>query len=95
MECDNCGLTSRVKALEEDVRRNQNTHKEFYGKFEALQTQHAIIDERYSQIQTTLVQIQTDLKGLMAKPGKRWESLVSTVLQWAVLAVLAAAVAIK
>ena len=95
MECDTSGLAARVKALEEDGQHNKTTHREFYNKIEALYRQQAVIDERYSQIQTTLVQIQTDLKGLMAKPGKRWESLVSTVLQWAVLAVLAAAVAMK
>lgn len=95
MECERCGLEARVTALEEDIKRNQTTHREFYEKFEALGRQQAVIDERYSQIQTTLVQIQADLKDLKDKPGKRWENLVSAALQWLVLAMLAAVIVFK
>lgn len=95
MDCDNCAMRQRVEALEKDIERNQNTHREFYGKFEALGKQQAIIDERYSQIQSTLVEIQADLRALKDKPAKRWESLANAVLQWLVLAVLAAVIVFK
>ena len=52
-------------------------------------------DERYGAIQATLAQIQADLKELKEKPGKRWESIVGAVLQWAVLAILAAVMVFK
>lgn len=95
MECEHCGLEKRVADLEKDSERNQHTHKEFYGKFEELGKSQAVADERYSAIQATLVSIQADLKELKEKPGKRWESVVQTVLQWVVVAILAAVVVFK
>lgn len=95
MDCDTCTIKQRVESLEKDVERNSTTHREFYGKFETLGKQQAVIDERYSQIQTTLVEIQADLRALKEKPGKRWESLASAILQWAVLAILAAVVVFR
>ena len=95
MECEHCGLEKRVADLEKDSERNQHTHKEFYGKFEELGRGQAVADERYSVIQATLVSIQADLKELKEKPGKRWESVVQTVLQWVVVAILAAVVVFK
>lgn len=95
MECEHCGLEKRVADLEKDSERNQHTHKEFYGKFEELGRGQAVADERYSAIQATLVSIQADLKELKEKPGKRWESVVQTVLQWVVVAILAAVVVFK
>ena len=49
----------------------------------------------FRSIQATLVSIQADLKELKEKPGKRWESVVQTVLQWVVVAILAAVVVFK
>lgn len=95
MDCEHCGLEKRVSDLERDSERNQHTHKEFYGKFEELGKSQAVTDERYTTIQATLVSIQADLSELKAKPGKRWEGIVGSVLQWAVLAVLAAVVVFK
>lgn len=95
MDCEHCGLEKRVSDLERDSERNQHTHKEFYGKFEELGRGQAVADERYSAIQATLVSIQADLKELKEKPGKRWESVVQTVLQWVVVAILAAVVVFK
>ena len=95
MDCENCVMKQRVEALEKDIERNQTTHREFYGKFEALGKQQAIIDERYSNIQATLVDIQADLRAIKEKPAKRWENITNAVLQWLVLAVLAAVVVLK
>ena len=95
MECEHCGFEKRVADLEKDSERNQHTHKEFYGKFEELGKGQAVADERYGAIQATLAQIQADLKELKEKPGKRWESIVGAVLQWAVLAILAAVMVFK
>ena len=92
---ENGSIEVRVAAIEKDMERNSTAHREFYGKFEALGKQQAVIDERYSQIQAILAQIQTDLKELKEKPGRRWESLTNAVLQWVVLAILGAVIIFK
>lgn len=88
-------LEARVDAIEKDLERNSVAHREFYGKFEVLGKQQAVIDERYTQIQAILSQIQTDLKDLKEKPAKRWENITNAVMQWVVLAVLAATLVFK
>lgn len=83
MNCEECKLEERVTALEKDSERNQGTHREFYGKFEAIAVQSALTDERYNAITATLSEIKKDLGDLKAKPGKRWEGIVDKAL-WAV-----------
>lgn len=90
MVCEDCKLAERVKALEQDSGCNQVTHREFYSKFEGLAVQTALTDERYAAIMASLVKLETVIEELKGKPGKRWESVVNTALQWVVVAFLAA-----
>jgi predicted branched-subunit amino acid permease len=90
--CDDCKLEERVKALEQDSGRNQTTHREFYSKFEGLAVQTALTDERYAAIMTSLAKLETVIEELKGKPGKRWETMVQSTLQWLVVAVLGAIV---
>ena len=90
MVCEDCKLEERVRALEQDSGRNQTTHREFYSKFEGLAVQTALTDERYAAIMTSLAKLETVIEELKGKPGKRWESVVNTALQWVVVAFLAA-----
>jgi predicted branched-subunit amino acid permease len=92
MACDDCKLEERVKALEQDSGRNQTTHREFYSKFEGLAVQTALTDERYAAIMTSLAKLETVIEELKGKPGKRWETMVQSTLQWLVVAVLGAIV---
>ena len=92
MACDDCKLEERVKALEQDSGRNQTTHREFYSKFEGLAVQTALTDERYAAIMTSLAKLETVIEELRGKPGKRWETMVQSALQWLVVAVLGAIV---
>lgn len=91
-ECESCGLKTRVEALEEDSRRNQATHKEFFNRFEAIGERMARTDEKYTQIIRDTSEIKADLRetknavqALNEKPGKRWEGLVEKAI-WAVCA---------
>ena len=95
MVCDDCKLEERVKALEQDSGRNQTTHREFYSKFEGLAVQTALTDERYAAIMTSLAKLETVIEELKGKPGKRWETIVQSTLQWLVVAVLGAIVLFK
>ena len=92
MACDDCKLEERVKALELDCKRNQDAHRAFYGKFESIAVNSAHTDERYSTIMATLAKLEIAIEELKGKPGKRWETVVQSTLQWLVVAVLGAIV---
>lgn len=79
----------RLKALEEDSRRNQQTHKEFFARFEKMSTEYTRIDAQYANILTTLAKLETAIEEMKAKPGRRWEGIVDKAL-WAVAGALVA-----
>ena len=93
MVCDDCKLDGRVKVLEEDSKRNQETHREFYAKFENINVQVALTDERYSNILGTLAKLETAIEDLKGKPGKRWESVVEKVLMLILAGIVGAVMA--
>lgn len=91
-----CGMKTRIENLEEDSRRNQATHKEFYNRFEAMGERMARNDERYTQIIQATSEIKQDVKetksaiqAINEKPGKRWEGIVDKVI-WAICAAVIA-----
>lgn len=79
-ECGICEMRSRVEALEEDSRRNQQTHKEFFGRFEAQQVKIALTEDRYTQIKADTTAIKSQLQALSEKPAKRWDSVVGALI---------------
>ena len=95
MSYETCPNEDRIKALEVDSERNQKTHKEFFARFEDMKVEAKGIQKDFQNILTVLNEVKTDVKELKDKPGKRWESLVNIVLQWAVLGLLAATVILK
>ncbi len=79
----------RLKSLEEDSRRNQETHKEFFVPFERLGMEYARIETQYADIMKTLDRLRDAIEELKAKPAKRWDGIVDKAL-WAVLAAVIA-----
>ena len=75
----------RLRTLEADSRRNQETHKEFFARFERLGIESARIETQYADIIKTLGRLGTAIEELKAKPAKRWDGIVDKAL-WAVLA---------
>lgn len=75
----------RLKALEDDSLRNQQTHKEFFARFEKMSTEYTRIDAQYANILTTLAKLESAIEELKAKPAKRWDGIVDKLI-WAVLA---------
>lgn len=78
-------LEYRVKALEEDSRRNQETHREFFSRFEQIGKESARVDAQYANILSTLAKLEATIEELKTKPGKRWDGIVDKLI-WAVLA---------
>ncbi|MBC8571051.1 hypothetical protein [Zongyangia hominis] len=90
MSCETCPNEDRIKALEGDSERNQKTHKEFFSRFEEMKVEAKGIQKDFQNILSVLNEVKSDVKELKDKPGKRWESVVNLLLQWAVLGLLAA-----
>ncbi len=90
MDCENCGVESRLRVLELELGHNQQAHKEFFSRLEKLERQNAVTDERYQQILAGLSEVKADVRDLKEKPARRWEQAMGLVLEWAVLGLLAA-----
>lgn len=92
-EC--CTIDKTIADLKEDNKEQDKAQKELNTKIEAIKQENAVSKERYQQILTAVNELKQDAKELKEKPAKRWEQLMSIVLQWAVLGLLAAAVVFK
>lgn len=71
------------------------SHGSIYARIEAVEKGHAVLDNSLTNIWTVLKEIQSDIKDLKAKPGKRWEMVVDKAVEWVVIAALGAAVIFK
>jgi hypothetical protein len=80
MECENCTQENRIAALEKDSERNQNTHREFYGKFERLSSSDAVRGEQYTTIIEKLTRLESKIDEQEKKPARRWDGLVDKIL---------------
>lgn len=85
-----CVMEKRIDALEEDSRRNQVTHKQFFERFEEDKVKMAVVEERYNQIKADTTEIKGHLKEtnialqeITDKPAKRWDGLVDKSI-WAI-----------
>lgn len=87
MDCSECPMAMRIANLEDDSKRNQTTHKEFFNRFEAIVAWRAQTEEKYAQIIQNMAEIKSDVKetktavqNINEKPAKRWENIVTSAL---------------
>lgn len=83
-------LTARITVLEADSKDNHESHGAIYARLEKLETGHAVLDSNLANIWAVLREIQADVKDMKAKPGKRWDLIVSESIKWLALAALGA-----
>lgn len=88
-------LALRVSALEDKAERNSEEHGKFYARIEQVETDHGAMRTDIANIKDLCNEIKADVKDLKDKPGRRWEGLVNSVVQWLALALLAAYTALK
>lgn len=88
MDCENCKNEHRIKMLEEDSQRNQTTHKEFFARFEKVNSRMVGYEKDMSYLTTTLNDISKDVKEIKETPAKRWETLVACALTTVVGAII-------
>lgn len=88
-------LAVRVTSLEKTASENHEAHGSIYARLEAVEKGHAVLDTSLTNIWTVLKEIQADLKELKARPVKRFDKTIDVVLQWLIVAILAAVVVFK
>lgn len=87
-----CPLTPRVVTLEQENKRNTDTHKEIFARLNKVELDNAVQSEQYKTILEKLDAHDTKqdamnekLQSIESKPGKRWETIAMEVIKWAVL----------
>ena len=82
-----CPLVPRVEALERANEQHSATHREIFGRLGTLESMTAVQDTQLKNMDTKLDDIKNDNKSILAKiealearPGKRWDTLVASVL---------------
>lgn len=80
MACETCLNENRIKALEEDSKRNQVTHKEFFNRFEEFKVNLALNGKDIQGVMSKLDEISRDVKEIKEKPGKRYETVVVCII---------------
>ncbi len=94
-EQDIAVLAQKVLSLEREAERNQETHKEFTSRLEEINNAKVRTDVQYANIMTKLDKLEIAVEELRQKPARRWETIVTTALQWIVVAVMAAIAVFK
>lgn len=85
MGCENgCINEHRIKILEDDFREfkanNSKDHKEFYNRLEDVEKDMIESQGDRRHITQQLEEINVNVKALMQKPGKRYETIITSVL---------------
>lgn len=88
-------LAVRITALENTAKQNHETHGEIFARVESVEKGHAVLDTSLQNIWTVLKEIQADVREMKSRPIKRYDMIANTILQWAILAILGAAVVLK
>lgn len=88
-------LAVRVTALENTAKQNHETHGEIYARIEAVEKGHAILDTNLANIWKVLNEISADVKEMKARPARRYDKAVDTIVQWLIVGLLAAAIVFK
>ena len=93
MGCEtNCVNEHRIKRLEEDLRdlknKNSDDHKEFYDRIENVEKDMIKAQGDRQHITKQLNEINLNVKSLMQQPGKRYETIVTSVLTGVIGAII-------
>lgn len=94
-DCTKCINEQRIAFLESEAKKCESHILNSEKELTSLKNKNDLTDYKFLQIMTKLDEMQTSLKELQTKPAKRYEQIISTALQWLVLALLASIALIK
>lgn len=82
-------------SLEHTADKNSEDHGKIYARMETVEKGQAVVNNNMNNIITVCNEIKHDVKELKEKPAKRYDSLINSVVQWAVIAALGVWLAVK
>lgn len=99
MECEKCINEVRLLKLEEDIKKNSETHEKFYTNFESLRTVNAVKEERDKSIDKSLASLMqgigelkaivTDLQNRPVRQvDKIWDKVIDKLVTFVIMAVV-------
>ena len=99
LECEKCLNEVRLAKLEEDIKKNSETHEKFYNNFESLRTVNAVKEERDKSIDKSLASLMqgigelkaivTDLQNRPIKQvDKIWDKVMDKLITFVFMAVI-------
>ena len=99
LECEKCLNEVRLAKLEEDIKKNSETHEKFYNNFESLRTVNAVKEERDKSIDKSLASLMqgigelkaivTDLQNRPIKQvDKIWDKVMDKLISFVIMAVI-------
>ena len=84
-----CMMESRLKALEDANKNHSRTHEGIFDRIRHLETENAVQNAQYKNIEDKLDKIDGVVQELNSKAGKRWDAIVDKAI-WAVCAAVIA-----
>lgn len=84
MEVTKCPCDAMIQ-VQKDIRAHQDRLAAGDGNFR-------VIEVTLTTMSSTMDEVKQDVKSLVEKPAKRWDSLAEKIINWAVLGILAWAV---
>lgn len=89
-----------VKAAETDSRARSNTRRidkleQSNEALNRLASSVEVMATKQEQMAETVERLDGKVSDIEAKPGKRWDNLATTVINWVVIAILAAVIVFK
>lgn len=79
-DCNDCALVPRVEALEKTNEQHSATHREIFGRLGALETENAVQNAHWKNVDSKLDDLTAMVRELNGKAGKRWDKAVETIL---------------
>lgn len=84
-------LRKEIKKDIEKLTKDQNiVNDKLSNKITQLELNEAVRNNTLASMQETMAEMRDDVKTLLEKPGKRYESLGNEVIKWAIIGLLTA-----
>lgn len=81
---ENCPVAEKVNRLEEQLdeyqAQNGDSHREIYGRLNALESTSAVQGTRFDFIIEKLDNLTKSVEEINQKPAKRWEAVIAAVI---------------
>ena len=87
-----CIQEGRIQRMEERMKQqdeaNLKAHRNFYEKFEEEGQCRVRLEEKFNNVMAAILDIKKDLEELKGKPGKRLDSITSSIISALIGAVI-------